>query len=97
MGIKGFLPLSPSPSSTPDAVEKDIVLMLDSGVILGTVQPEVLSTFGNTISRPEFWKKVYALLKYAVGSSFPIFVTDKIVRVFLQTGICSGRGCTNRF
>ena len=55
---------SPSPLSTPGVVEKDIVLTLDSGVIPDAVQPEV-STFGNTISKPEFWKKVYAFLGYA--------------------------------
>ena len=68
-------------------VEKDIVLTLDSGVIPDAVQPEVLSTFGNTISRPEFWKKVYALLKYAVRCSFPVFVIDQVARVWADRNL----------
>ncbi|KAF8069126.1 hypothetical protein FPV67DRAFT_1414365 [Lyophyllum atratum] len=54
--------LSPSPSSeTPGAVEKDILLTLDSAP--GPVQTEPLSTYGATVAQPEFWKRLYAFLK----------------------------------
>ena len=61
--------LSPSPSSeTPGVVEKDILLTLDSGAMPDPVLPEVLSTFSVTISKPEFWEKLYAFLK----TEFPV-------------------------
>jgi len=80
--------LSPSPSSTPGVVEKDIVLTLDSSVTQDMVQSEALSTFGNTISKPEFWERVYALLKYAASLfffPFSSFVIELTVLVFCRS------------
>ncbi|GLB42371.1 putative ubiquitin homologues [Lyophyllum shimeji] len=56
--------LSPSPSSESlGAVEKDILLTLDSATIPGPVHTEPLSTYGATVAQPEFWERLYAFLK----------------------------------
>jgi len=59
------LVLSPSPSSeTPGHVEKDIVLTLDSSTISipSSVSTESLSSYGATVSQPEFWARLYSFL-----------------------------------
>lgn len=58
--------LSPSPSSDiPGAgQEKDILLTLDSAADLPPKVPiETLSTFHDTIAKPEFWQKLLAFLR----------------------------------
>lgn len=58
--------LSPSPSSDiPGAgPEKDILLTLDSAADLPpTVPVETLSTFHNTVAKPDFWERLLAFLR----------------------------------
>jgi UV excision repair protein RAD23 len=58
------LVLSPSPSSeTPGHVEKDIILTLDSSAIPSSISTESLSSYGVTVSQPEFWERLHAFLK----------------------------------
>ena len=57
--------LSPSPSSeSPGVVEKDIMLTLDASAPSPVSQPETLSTYHETVSKPEFWGRLYAFLQY---------------------------------
>ena len=56
--------LSPSPSlESSGAVEKDIMLTIDPGVLPSPVQPD-MSTFHQTMSQPEFWERLHKFLKY---------------------------------
>ncbi|KAF9010105.1 hypothetical protein BDQ17DRAFT_1406288 [Cyathus striatus] len=55
--------LSPSPELS-GVVEKDVVLTLDSGAMSSPViQPETLSTYHTTVSKPEFWQRLYESIK----------------------------------
>ena len=58
--------LSPSPSlESSGAVEKDIMLTIDPGVLPSPVlQTDNMSTFHQTMSQPEFWDRLHAFLKY---------------------------------
>ena len=64
--------LSPSPSpESSGAVEKDIMLTIDAGVLPSPVlQSDSLSTFHQTMSQPEFWKRLHAFLKYVLSYFF---------------------------
>jgi len=61
--------LSPSPSSDSlrggTVVEKDILITLDSDP-LPSPQSETLTTFHETVSKPDFWQRLYDFLKYSV-------------------------------
>lgn len=73
------LVLSPSPSSeTPGHVEKDIVLTLDSSAIPSSISTESLSSYGVTVSQPEFWERLYAFLRYV----FSLFVSSHVLSVW---------------
>ena len=57
--------LSPSPSLTPSPGEilVDIPLVLDASVIPASPSSVSDTPFHTTISKPEFWEKLYAFLK----------------------------------
>lgn len=64
--------LSPSPSlESSGAVEKDIMLTIDPGVLPSPVlQHDTMSTFHQTMSQPEFWERLHAFLKYVLPYFF---------------------------
>ena len=64
--------LSPSPSlESSGAVEKDIMLTIDPGVLPSPVlQPDTMSTFHQTMSQPGFWERLHAFLKYVLPYFF---------------------------
>lgn len=53
--------LSPSPSGESQIAEKDILLTLDN--TSSSVAVESLSTYGQTVAKPEFWQHLYDFLK----------------------------------
>jgi UV excision repair protein RAD23 len=57
--------LSPSPSSdnlrSRSPVEKDILITLDDPI--PSPQSETLTTYHETVSKPEFWQKLYQFLQ----------------------------------
>ncbi|KAG6868079.1 hypothetical protein C0993_007756 [Termitomyces sp. T159_Od127] len=53
--------LSPSPSGESQVAEKDILLTLDN--TSSSVAIESLSTYGQTVAKPEFWQHLYDFLK----------------------------------
>lgn len=69
--------LSPSPAlDVPGAgPEKDILLTLDSAAELPPKLPvETLSTFHDTVAKPEFWQKLLAFLQLVLNFLFFFFV-----------------------
>lgn len=58
------LVLSPSPSETSGVTEKDIMLTLDTTSISSPIVHSELSTYHTTISKPEFWDRLYSFLRY---------------------------------
>ncbi|KAF8155991.1 hypothetical protein B0H34DRAFT_715711 [Crassisporium funariophilum] len=79
--------LSPSPSSeTPGAVEKDIMLTLDAGVLPSPIaQPETMSTYHETVAQPEFWERLYAFLKNE-------FQTEADMLLAFEDFLCATKG-----
>jgi len=57
------LVLSPSPSETSGVAEKDIMLTLDTTSISSPIVHSDLSTYHTTISKPEFWDRLYSFLR----------------------------------
>ncbi|KAG6860499.1 hypothetical protein C0995_010485 [Termitomyces sp. Mi166 len=55
------LVLSPSPSGESQVAEKDILLTLDNPSSSLAVEP--LSTYGQTVAKPEFWQHLHDFLK----------------------------------
>ncbi|KAF8652376.1 hypothetical protein AX16_004404 [Volvariella volvacea WC 439] len=56
--------LSPSPSSeTPGQQEKDILLTLDAGASSSPVPTETLTSYHETVAKPEFWERLRVFLQ----------------------------------
>ena len=87
--------LSPSPSlESSGAVEKDIMLTIDPGVLPSPVhQSDTMSTFHQTMSQPEFWERLHAFLKYVLPYFFlcklDTWYSDQsgFIRLFSFTGM----------
>ncbi|CAA7267272.1 unnamed protein product [Cyclocybe aegerita] len=79
--------LSPSPSSdSPGAVEKDIMLTLDTTDIQSQAVPsETLSTYHQTVSQPEFWERLFAFLKTE-------FTTEGDAILAFEDFLCATKG-----
>jgi len=79
--------LSPSPSpESSGAVEKDILLTIDAGVLPSPVLPsDTLSTFHQTMSQPEFWERLHAFLKNE-------FQTPADVHLAFEDFLCAAKG-----
>lgn len=68
--------LSPSPSGETPGQEKDIILTLDPGTVPDSLATETLTTYHETVAKPEFWERLHAFLRcvYAYVRLFlPLF------------------------
>jgi len=79
--------LSPSPSvESSGAVEKDIMLTIDPGVLPSPVlQSDTMSTFHQTMSEPGFWERLHAFLKKE-------FRTPADVHSAFEDFLCAAKG-----
>jgi len=79
--------LSPSPSlESSGAGEKDIMLTIDPGDLPGPViQSDSMSTYHQTMSQPEFWKRLHDFLKIE-------FQTPVDVHSAFEDFLCTAKG-----
>jgi len=88
-GRHGRIPsvvLSPSPSAdnlrSRSPVEKDILITLDAEP---SPQSETLSTYHQTVSKPEFWQRIYEFLRKE-------FTTETDANLAFEDFLCATKG-----
>ncbi|KAH0579777.1 hypothetical protein J132_08724 [Termitomyces sp. J132] len=75
--------LSPSPSGESQGTEKDILLTLDNPSSSVAVEP--LSTYGQTVAKPEFWQHLHDFLQSE-------FTTSTDARTAWENFFCVSKG-----
>lgn len=89
-GRHGRIPsvvLSPSPTpGSPNLQEKDILLTLDTNAVADAIpSPDVLSSYHQTVAKPDFWEKLYAFLKQE-------FTTEADANLAFEDFLCAAKG-----